>query len=64
MDALFLHSKLDWTLHNLDEQLQAEPQNIEVRLELARCWLHGAAPPAAFRGSEPRSLLPIEPHTA
>ena len=44
--AVFPHAKLDWTISKLEEKVQAEPDDLDARLELSRCilsrgWFHG-----------------------
>ena len=44
--AVFPHAKLDWTISKLEEKTQAQPDDLDARLELSRCmlsrgWMHG-----------------------
>ena len=44
--AVFPHAKLDWTISKLEEKTQAQPEDLDARLELSRCmlsrgWMHG-----------------------
>ena len=44
--AVFPHAKLDWTISKLEEKTQAQPEDVDARLELSRCmlsrgWMHG-----------------------
>ena len=61
------HAKLDWTISKLDETVSREPDNLDARLELARCmlsrgWMHEGGEAdcgAALQGS--RRVLQDDP---
>lgn len=61
------HAKLDWTISKLEETVAAQPENLDARLELARCvlsrgWMHEGGEPdcaAALQGA--RRVLQDDP---